>query len=132
LRERGGLGFHTLADAAFFKDWADDEGTTFHGEDPGEEALGLSPGEAGEVVERGAGADDEGVELVFGKELAGALYSVFAFFEGDGDSFGAAAGESGEGRRELEVRGRGGGALCVEAERRGCGCCRGGEKKASS
>ncbi len=133
LRERGGFGFHALADAAFFKDWADDEGAAFHGEDPGEEALGLSPGEAGEVVERGAGADDEGVDLVFGEEFAGALYAVFALFEGDGDGFGSAAFEGSEGGRELDVGGgRHVGALGLQVERRGCGCCGGGEEKASS
>jgi hypothetical protein len=126
LRECGGLGFHTLADAAFFEDRADDEGAAFDRENPGKEALGLSPGEAGEVVERGAGADDEGVDLILGEEFAGALDAVFALFEGDGDGFGAAAGEGGEGGRELDVGGWGGGALGLEVERRGYGCCRGG------
>ena len=41
--ERGGFGFHALADAAFFEDGADDEGCAGGGEGPGEEALGLAP-----------------------------------------------------------------------------------------
>ena len=84
--QRCGLGFHALADAAFFKDRADDEGASFGGEDPGEEALGLAPTQAGEVVERGAGGDDEGVDLVLGEKLAGAFDALLALFEGDGQA----------------------------------------------
>jgi hypothetical protein len=127
LGEGGGLGLHALADAAFFKDGADDEGSAFDGEDPGEETFGLPPGEAGEVVEGGAGADDEGVDLVFGEELAGALNAMLALLEGNGDGLGAAVFEGGECGRELDVSGRRHvGALGLEGERRGCGCCRGG------
>jgi len=117
LRKRCGFGFHALADAAFFEDWADDEGASFDGEDPGEEALGLAPTQTGEVVERGAGGDDEGVDLVLGEKLAGAFDALLALFECDGHGFGAAAGERGDWRGELEVGwGRCGGALGLKGE----------------
>ena len=54
--EGGGLGVHAFADAALFEGGTDDEGAAGCGEDPGEEALGLTPAEAGEVGEGGAGA----------------------------------------------------------------------------
>lgn len=106
LRKRGGLGFHALADATFFKYRADDEGGAFDGKDPGEETFRLPPGEAGEVVERGPGADDESVYLVFCEEIARAFDAVFALFEGDGNGFGATIFESSERGREFEVGGR--------------------------
>ena len=53
--------------------------------------------EAGEVVERGAGGDDDGVDLVLVHEGAGAVEALLAFGEGDGDGFGAAVGEGGDG-----------------------------------
>ena len=126
LRERGGLGFHALTDAALFEDWTDDEGRAFDRKNPGEEALGLPPGEAGEVGERVSGADDEGVDLLLGEKLAGAHDAVFALFEGDGYGFGAAVFEGREGGRKLDVGGRGGGALGLRDERRSCSCCGGG------
>jgi hypothetical protein len=126
LRKRGGLGFHPLAHAAFFKDGADDEGSAFDGEDPGEEALGLPPGKTGEVGERVSGADDEGVDLVPGKEFAGALDAMFTLFESYGHGFRMAIFEGREGGRELDVGGRGRGALGLQVKRRRCGCCGGG------
>ena len=99
--ERCGLGFHALADAAFFEDGADDEGAALGGEGPGEEALGLAPAEAGEVGERGAGGDDDGVDFVLVHEGAGAFEALLALGEGDGDGFGAAVGEGGDGGWEF-------------------------------
>ena len=92
LRQRCRLGFHALADAAFFKDGADDEGASFGGEDPGEEALGLAPTQASEVVERGAGGHDERVDLVLCEKLTGVFDALLALFECDGHGLGAAAG----------------------------------------
>ena len=66
-----------------------------------EEALGLAPAEAGEVVERGAGGDDDGVDLVLVHEGAGAVEALLALGEGDGDGFVAAVGEGGDGGREI-------------------------------
>ena len=98
--ECGGFGFHALADATFFEDGADDEGCAFGGEGPCEEALRLAPAEAGEVVERGAGGDDDGVDAVLVHEGAGSVEALFALGEGDGDGFGSAAGEGRDGGRE--------------------------------
>ena len=41
--ERGGLGFHAFADAAFFEDGADDEGRSFGGEGPGRRSARTGP-----------------------------------------------------------------------------------------
>ena len=77
--ERGGFGVHALADAAFFEDGADDERCAGGGEGPAEEALGLAPGEAGEVTQGCSGGDDEGAEFVLMEECAGAVEALFAF-----------------------------------------------------
>ncbi len=99
--ERGGPGFHALANTAFFEHGADDKGITFRREGPGEEALGLSPTEPGEVVEGGAGGDDEGVDFILVHEDAGAVEALLALGEGDGDGLVAAVGEGGDGGWEF-------------------------------
>ena len=99
--ESGGLGFHAFADTAFFEDRTDNEGRAGGWEGPGEEALGLAPAETGEVGERGASGDDDGVDLVLVHEEAGAFEALLAFGEGDGDGFGAAIGEGCDGWREF-------------------------------
>ncbi len=125
------LGFHALADTAFFKDGADDEGSAGSGKYPGEEAFGLSPTKSGEVGEGGAGGDDEGAKFVLVKEGAGSFEALIAFGEGDGSGLGTAIRKSGYGGGQaLGSDGRGGRALGFEIARqkksgssgyRGCG-----------
>ena len=58
---------HEFAHAAFFEGGRDENGLAGARYDESEEALAKSPANAGEVVERGAGAEEDGVE--FGIEL---------------------------------------------------------------
>jgi len=44
----------------------------------------LAPAEAGEVVEGGAGGDDDGVDVVLVHEGAGSVEALLALGEGDG------------------------------------------------
>lgn len=103
--QRGGLCFHALADPAFFKDGADNERSSLYREHPTEEALRLAPAEAGEVVERSSGGDDESVDLVLREESTGAFETLLAFGQSDGGSLGTAAGQCGNCRRKFEVGG---------------------------
>ena len=116
-REGCGFGFHALADTALFEDGADDEGCTVGGEGPGEEAFGLAPAESGEVVERGAGGDDDGVDAVLVHEGVGTFEALLAFGKSDGDGFGTTVGEGSDGGWKLY-----GGRLGSEREgwRDGC------------
>jgi hypothetical protein len=97
----GGFGFHSFADSALFEDGADDEGCALGREGPSEEAFGLAPAEAGEIVEGSACSDDDGIDLILVHEGACAVEALFALSEGDGGSFGAAAGECGDGGWEM-------------------------------
>ena len=80
---------------------ADDEGRGGFGEDVGEEALGLAPVGAGEVEERGAGGEEDGVDAEVAHEFAGAVVAGSALLFGDGVDVGAAIlqGEDGRGER---------------------------------
>ena len=84
----GGLGVHAFADAAFFEDGADDEGCALGGECPAKKRSDWPQRQAGEVVERGSGGDDDGVDFVLVHEGAGAVEALLALGEGDGDGFG--------------------------------------------
>jgi len=60
------------------------------GQDVGEEAFGLAPFDAGEVLEGGSCGDEDGVDFVLAHELAGQVEAGVALVVGDGgDVFGA-------------------------------------------
>ena len=63
--ERGfalGEGEEEFGEAVALEVGADDEGRGGGGDDVGEEALGLAPARGGEVLQRGAGGDEDGVD----------------------------------------------------------------------
>ncbi len=80
------------------KSGAQDEGRGGLGQDVGEEALGLAPVGAGEIEERGAGGEQNGVDAVLFHELAGAVVAGGALVGGDGVDVGAAVREGEDGR----------------------------------
>ncbi len=89
----------------------------------------MSPAEAGEVGEGRAGGDDDGVDVVLMHEGAGAVETLLAFGEGDGNGLGAAVGEGGDAGREIVALVR----LCGECEGgRGRGCCGRGQEESAA
>lgn len=111
---------------------ADDEGRGGLRKDVGEEALRLVPVRAGEVIQRGAGGEEDGVDAVGLHELAGAVVTGGEFLFGDGVDVGAAVAKGEDGGGE---DGRFGWRwalwpLGVQGESGDCGSC--GEDKAAA
>jgi len=95
-----GEGEEEVVEAVALEEGADDEGRGGLWEDVGEEALGLVPSGAGEVAERGAGGDEDGVEGVGLHELAGEVEAGLALVLGDGDDVFSAVCEGEDRGRE--------------------------------
>jgi len=111
ISERGfalGERRHDLVEMIALEIRTDDEGRGGLRKDVGEETLGLSPLGGGEIAERGAGGEDDGIEAVLLHELAGEVDAVGTFFDGDGDDVLGTVSERGDGRGEWSVAGGGG------------------------
>lgn len=96
-----------FAHAGLFKCGADKNGIARMRKDEGEETFAESPANAGEIVERGAWADDESVEggLYFRHAMLGAEKTIAEIVGGERMNAIAERFEAGEAGREL----RGGG-----------------------
>jgi hypothetical protein len=99
---------HQFAHASFFEGGRDQKRLAGAGDDDGEKPFARAPTNAGEVVERSAGAEEDGVEfwVQLGHEFAGAKKTGVKFVGGDGMNAIAERFESGEGRWQLGLWGR--------------------------
>jgi hypothetical protein len=94
---------HELAHAAFFESGSDKERLTGARNHECEEAFTESPADAGVIVKRGAGAEEDGVQLwiQLGHEFLGVEEPGVKFVGSDGMDAIAERFQAGEGRGEL-------------------------------
>lgn len=104
---------HEFTHAGFFKGGRNEERLAGAQDDQGQEAFTGPPANAGEIVERRAGAEQDGVEVWVegGHQFLRVKQAAVEFVGGDGMNAVAERLQCGERRRELRLRagGRGGG-----------------------
>lgn len=135
LKRKGGGGLgearKKFGEVVALEGGADDERRRGPGQDVSEEALGLAPVRAGEVEERGARGQNDGVQAVLVHQLAGAVVTSGTLLGSDGTDVGAAVAKTEDGRGKCGGRCRRSLGV-LRPERKGGNCRSGGENKAAS
>jgi hypothetical protein len=92
-----------LARPSFFKCWAHIKRRAFGGQNQREQALAAPPVDAGEVAQRCAFHQHDGVERVVAHQFAGMFLACFAFVSCDGSGFVLARLQLRERRRQGSI-----------------------------